>query len=466
MPKESVKAPPAQTLKIMGARNNQNAQRRHRFAHLIFAFDQVTDTPVQAQWQYQGDADWTLGMAWEDTQPDRSLSVRLGGGETITLNPVNITGNGHILSGGRTGAYVALRKDGSIVAWGDPATGGEAEFSSPLVNIVEVSSTESAFAARNAQGEIFAWGNPAHGGSTGDVATTGFARVIGNAQAFAGVKANASLVAWGNPILGGKLPPELVDYTDIRSVSSTDRSFAALRSTGHVIAWGSSDWGGELPAELQELNDIVQVIGNAGAFAALRKHAQGDQLVAWGNAFNGGDLPAELRDDLGGKKLCCVTDNAFAALREDGRVIVWGNDDADPPPMQGVISICATDTAFAALQTDGHVIAWGGTSDSGGVVPAPIGALDDIVQLASSRRAFAALRRNGKVVAWGDPGSGGVIGGAEDALVDVRAIYANARSFLALTATGGVVTWGLSTAGGDSNTQQPELAGKVLYQLA
>ncbi len=60
------------------------------------------------------------------------------------------------------------------------------------------------------------------------------------------------------------------------------------------------------------------------------------------------------------------TDWAFAALREDGSVITWGNSDygGDSSSVasqlkSGVKKIYSTDLAFAALREDGSLITWG-----------------------------------------------------------------------------------------------------------
>ena len=66
------------------------------------------------------------------------------------------------------------------------------------------------------------------------------------------------------------------------------------------------------------------------------------------------------------------TDYAFAALREDGSVITWGNSDygGDSSSIaahlkSGVKKIYSADSAFAAVKEDGSVITWG-DEDSGG----------------------------------------------------------------------------------------------------
>jgi len=107
-------------------------------------------------------------------------------------------------------------------------------------------------------------------------------------------------------------------------------------------------------------------------------------------------------------------------------------------------------------------VAWG-TPAEGGLVPAEIAALDDIVQVCGSSMAFAALRKNGTVVAWGDATVGGDTSTVVTELTQVQALYDNTHGFTALTADGRVVTWGHADGGGDSSAVQERLRGKVSY---
>ena len=61
------------------------------------------------------------------------------------------------------------------------------------------------------------------------------------------------------------------------------------------------------------------------------------------------------------------TDRAFAALKHDGSVVVWGMVGHGGPPgaaveaqlTAGVHTICSNDAAFSAVKTDGSVVGWG-----------------------------------------------------------------------------------------------------------
>ncbi|SGZ16046.1 Putative uncharacterized protein, partial [Moritella viscosa] len=90
------------------------------------------------------------------------------------------------------------------------------------------------------------------------------------------------------------------------------------------------------------------------------------------------------------------TSSAFAALKKDGSVVTWGNDDlgGDSSAVAGELTdvsvIYSTDAAFAALKKDGSVVTWG--SSWGGDSSAVAGELTDVSVIYSTDAAFAALK--------------------------------------------------------------------------
>ena len=65
----------------------------------------------------------------------------------------------------------------------------------------------------------------------------------------------------------------------------------------------------------------------------------------------------------------------------------------------------STENAFAALREDGSVVTWG-VSDPGGDSSAVASELNgdiDVIKIVSNYASFAALREDGSVVTWGHP---------------------------------------------------------------
>ena len=92
--------------------------------------------------------------------------------------------------------------------------------------------------------------------------------------------------------------------------------------------------------------------------------------------------------------------------------------------MVGVVVLRATDAAFAALRDDGSVITWGDAT-TGGDSSALSEQLQDIVDVQATTGAFAASRSNGSVVTWGHDLCGGDSSCLHDQLKDVQQVCAN-----------------------------------------
>ena len=92
-------------------------------------------------------------------------------------------------------------------------------------------------------------------------------------------------------------------------------------------------------------------------------------MVAWGSKTQGGDAHAVTADLQHGVHRLYSTKFAFAALKHDGSVVVWGDRDnggsntfpinAASGLTSGVVSIYSTNHAFAAIKPDGAVTTWG-----------------------------------------------------------------------------------------------------------
>jgi hypothetical protein len=186
-----------------------------------------------------------------------------------------------------------------------------------------------------------------------------------------------------------------------------------------------------------------------------------------------------------------ATDAAFAALRTDGSVVTWGNglyggNSACPPSadcepaaagalLSGVVGVFATRRAFAALKQNGSVVTWGDPEYGGDSVcatapcsAAPAGSLSGgVTQIMATSNAFVARKQDGSVVTWGSSAGGGDSAApAGGALARVSQVFSNDTAGAALTTSGSVVTWGGSTQGGDaactpSTTCSPAPAGSL-----
>ena len=189
-------------------------------------------------------------------------------------------------------------------------------------------------------------------------------------------------------------------------------------ATGSVVVWGFSQYGGIASSFNPEnstytsvaaslTSGVVSVYSNESAFAALKT---GGSVVTWGNTRNGGN--ASLFNPNGntytsvassltsGVVTIYSTLYSFAALKNDGSVVTWGNiryggnaSSYNPNNntftsvasglTSGVVSIYSNESVFAALKNDGSVVTWGNTQN-GGIASSYNPANDTYTSVASS----------------------------------------------------------------------------------
>ncbi len=179
---------------------------------------------------------------------------------------------------------------------------------------------------------------------------------------------------------------------------------------------------------------------NDFAFAAIKNDGS---VISWGNINNGGIAPSDITDvtQLYSNKF------SFVGLKADGTVVAWGNQlngGVSPAGLKDIKSIFSTESAFAALSADGTVTAWGNNL-YGGYLPS---ALYDVQEIFSNAGAFVALRKNGTLVGWGNT----LIGGSPPAISGVVKIFSNNGAFVALKNNGTITAWGDSRFGSNPPT--------------
>jgi hypothetical protein len=162
-------------------------------------------------------------------------------------------------------------------------------------------------------------------------------------------------------------------------------------------------------------------------------------VVAWGPNPN---LPADLTNVTA---LSAGTYHSLA-LRNDGSVVVWGENFLGqtnvPSGLSNITSVAAGGSFSVVLKNDGTTIAWG--DNSFGETNLPPG-LTSVKAVAAGYVHGLALNSNGTVVAWGDNEYGQT--NVPDNLVHVTAVAAGGFHSLALKDDGTVAAWGDNDTG-------------------
>lgn len=241
----------------------------------------------------------------------------------------------------------------------------------------------------------------------------------------------------------------LTTRSDLVAVSASyDRSLALTRD-GTVLPLGSS-YSSFVPTGLEGVAAL-----STGSLTNLALRQDG-RVALWGNYGQDGPVPPENLDGI-----IAVTQSVqgylLGAVRQDGRAVVWGWSLAAPFWSDvGAVSALALGEGALALKVDGTVV----KLTAGG--PAVPEGLAGVVAIAAGERHALALKADGTVVAWGanDRGQTSVPVG----LNGVVAITAGSNVSWAVKADGTVVGWGDAAQTVLANLP-PDLAGVTAVSI-
>lgn len=303
---------------------------------------------------------------------------------------------------------IALRADGSVVAWGADSS-GETTVATPaggarqifaigpisvvvdaadrmsvagdrvaveqpplgaIENIADIDGGGAHWVAVDRGGAVRAWGDNAYGRASVPAGLPAIREVAAGRTHSVAVAVDGRVYAWGGAFDGESAVP-----TDLGSVSMIDAGehhTVALAAKGAVRCWGGN---------LYEQCDTPPAVGAATAVAAGGHHTlavgAGGTVYAWGRNGRGQcDVPTSLDAAI-------AVSGGLAhsmALRADGSIVAWGHNrfgqtNLMPGPTGPCVAIAAGDQFSIALQANGVVRVWGRTerlSDFSSVpLPAP-----------------------------------------------------------------------------------------------
>jgi alpha-tubulin suppressor-like RCC1 family protein len=232
---------------------------------------------------------------------------------------------------------LALRKDGTVIAWGGN-TYGEAEIPQGLSNVIAIAAGYRHNLALLADGTVVAW--PTNIYSTPPNGLSNVVAIAAGSDLSAALKTDGTVISWGYGNVGQTNPPS--NLTNVVALASRYDFSLALTMDGRVVGWGWDNYG---QTDAPTLTDFVAI--GAGTFHSAAVRANGTVLV-WGDTRIV-DTPANLGDAI---SVSCG-DNHAMALKRDGTVFVWGNMTNVPSRLHSVVAISAGFYHNVALIGDG-----------------------------------------------------------------------------------------------------------------
>jgi hypothetical protein len=251
--------------------------------------------------------------------------------------PANLSGVTTVAAG--SDFSLALKENGTVVAWGCGFNYGECSVPGGLSNVTAIAAGHFHGLALKGDGTVVAWGC---GGGFDD----------------------------GQCSVPGGL-------TGVTAIAAGATHSLALKNDGTVVAWGcgSFDHGQcSVPGGLSGVTAIA-----AGTVHSLALKSDGT-VVAWGcgPSFDYGQC--SVPGGLTGVSAIAAGHAQSLALKNDGSVVAWGCSDFDygqcnvPSDLTGVTAIAAGYGHSLALKSDGTVVGWGcGPNFNFGQCTAPSG---------------------------------------------------------------------------------------------
>ena len=229
---------------------------------------------------------------------------------------------------------LALKSDGSVVAWGDNSA-GQCDVPDPN-NYLAISAGNQFSVAIAADKSIAAWGDDTYGQVTNAPVGTDFKAVSAGFNHAVALKEDGSLVAWGRDIVGTLDVPE---GNDFKAISAAKYHSIALREDGSIARWGYDNYG-------------LAYAPTTGVYTSISANSRQ-----------------------------CI------ANREDGALAAWG-EFSTVPDVNDFAYISAGVDYNAAIQQDGSIYAWG-------TYPEPLPAGNSFTQISAGPDSVVAIEETG-----------------------------------------------------------------------
>ena len=258
---------------------------------------------------------------------------------------------------------------GTVVAWG---ISGQAPAPADLNGVTAIAAGRDHNLALKNDGTVVAWGDNAYGRATVPVAAqSAVVAVAASNYHSVALKNNGRVVAWGYNDYGQTSVPGAAQ-SGVTAISAGYGHTAALKNDGSVVAWGLNDYGQTtVPGDAQ--SGVTAISAGHLQTVALKNDGT---VVAWGKIFSGsGYVPTFVPPGLSGVIAIAAGESHIAALKNDGTVVAWGynlrGQTNVPAGLSGVRAIAVGFYHSVALKDDGTVVAWGDTQF--GQTPVPAG---------------------------------------------------------------------------------------------
>lgn len=249
---------------------------------------------------------------------------------TVSLPEVAQNGVTAIAAGGYH--RVALKDDGSVVAWGDNFQGQTTVPVAAQSGVIAIAAGDAHTVALKNDGSVVTWGHCCGQTNVPVAAQSGVIAIAAGQAHTVALKNDGSVLAWGAN--GTTVPVEA--QSGVTAIAAGALHTVALKSDGTVVAWGFNSLGQTtVPPDLTGVTAIA-----AGGIHSAALKSDGT-VVAWGGYYEDGDYASIGSPSFTRVKAIASGRNHLVALFSDGTVDYWGAERPVPRGLMGVTAIAA-----------------------------------------------------------------------------------------------------------------------------
>jgi len=295
-------------------------------------------------------------------------------------------------------AGLALRSDGKIVCWGRNNDGIYDGLCDIPHNLTDIASIYPMSYAVKKDGTIVEWGDPAINPKdlsniTSAVALTRVGQCILALKEDGTVMTLPQTRTWVCDNVAEKAIIE--NLSGLTSISGN----LGLKKDGMVVTWKRDE--NSLSLYIRSLSDVVAVSNQGENYAVLKKDGT---VTAWripqkGRQNEGNVIPIPVVEKLTDIRAVSAGDGHTLALKRDGSVIFWNYSSLQSLNLRDITAISAGAGLDLALKKDGTIVVRGNDNEYGQLfTPTDT---SNIRSISAGDRHSMILKKDGSISAWG-----------------------------------------------------------------
>jgi alpha-tubulin suppressor-like RCC1 family protein len=259
----------------------------------------------------------------------------------------------------------------NVLAWDDGLSGGfvsngETNVPMDLTNAIAIAAGNGHSLALRSDGTVVAWGRNNEGETNIPANLSNVVAIAAGYYHDIALKSDGTIASWGWNLFGQTNVP--AGLSNVVAIAGSYYDTIVLKADGTIFAWGGNPYGQtNVPAGL---SNVVAV--SAGLYDNMALKSDGT-VIAWGAGPSSvTNVPTDLTNAIAINCSMSFSVEHSLALRSDGTVASWGyTQDPVPPGLTNVCGIAAGGVQWAspaisrdlALTTEGSLAGWGSTTN-------------------------------------------------------------------------------------------------------